>query len=73
MMCYVKKLKRYPTIDLSSCSDCRGCIEIAPTVFRNNSATGIMEVIESNTYPDDLVDEAIKNCPKDCISWDNGL
>ena len=72
-MCYVKKLKRFPTIDLNRCSDCRGCIEIGPKVFRYNSATGMMEVIESISYPDDLIDEAIKNCPKDCISWDNVL
>ena len=70
-MCVVKKLKRFPTIDLSCCSDCRGCIEIAPAVFRYNSAMGIMEIVESRNYPGELVDEAIKNCPKDCICWDN--
>lgn len=57
-------------IDLSRCSDCRGCIEIAPQVFRYNSAMGIMEVVENNHYPDGLIDEAIKNCPKDCIYWE---
>jgi ferredoxin len=31
---------------------------------------GIMEVIDFQVYPDDLVEEAIKNCPKDCIIWD---
>lgn len=63
-------MKRYPSIDLGLCSDCRGCIEIAPQVFRYNPATGLMEVIELVEYPEDLVDEAIKNCPEDCISWD---
>lgn len=29
-----------------------------------------MEVIERAEYPDDLVDEAIKNCPEDCIDWE---
>ncbi|PHR30696.1 MAG: ferredoxin [Desulfotalea sp.] len=59
----------FPEIDLSQCSDCRGCIEIAPQVFRYNSATGLMEVVDCPFYPEDLVDEAISNCPKDCICW----
>lgn len=71
-MCVKKKKAAFPVIDLSSCSDCRGCIEVAPRVFRYNSAMGIMEVIECRSYPQDLVDEAIKNCPKDCIYWDQG-
>jgi ferredoxin len=29
-----------------------------------------MEVIVMATYPVDLVDEAIKNCPEDCIFWE---
>jgi ferredoxin len=63
-------MKRYPCINLGLCSDCRGCIEIAPLVFKYNQATGLMEVIELDEYPADLVDEAIKNCPEDCIFWE---
>ncbi len=63
-------MKRRPIIDLGLCSDCRGCIEIAPRVFRYNSATGMMEVVELAEYPVDLVNEAIKNCPEDCIFWE---
>ena len=59
-----------PVIDLGSCTECAGCIEIAPTVFCYNSATGMMEVMELERYPEELVDEAIKNCPEDCISWE---
>jgi ferredoxin len=29
-----------------------------------------MEVIELAEYPRALVDEAIKNCPEDCIVWE---
>ena len=61
---------KYPSIDLGLCSDCRGCIEIAPQVFRYNPATGLMEIIELNEYPVDLVEEAMKNCPEDCINWE---
>jgi len=59
-----------PSIDLGLCSECRGCIEIAPQVFRYNPATGLMEIIELDEYPVDLVEEAIKNCPEDCIKWE---
>lgn len=69
-MCVVKKQRTFPTIDLSRCSTCGGCIEVAPDVFRYNAAMGIMEVIELVVYPVEVVDEAIKNCPKDCIVWD---
>lgn len=64
-----KSMPRYPSIDLGRCSYCRGCVEIAPSVFRYNPATALMEVIELVDYPRDLVEEAIKNCPEDCISW----
>jgi ferredoxin len=63
-------MKQYPVIDLGLCSDCRGCIEIAPRIFQHNPATGLMEVIECVEYPAALVDEAIKNCPEDCIFWE---
>lgn len=63
-------MKQYPAIDLGRCSDCRGCIEIAPSVFQHNPATGLMEVVELVEYPVALVDEAIKNCPEDCIFWE---
>ena len=63
-------IKKYPCIDLGRCSECKGCIEIAPMVFRFNGSTGMMEVIEDDCYPEELVNEARKNCPEDCISWE---
>lgn len=64
-------MKLYPAIDLGMCSYCRGCVEIAPQVFFYNEETGLMEVVALSEYPVDLVDEAIKNCPEDCISWES--
>jgi ferredoxin len=69
----IELMNRFPTIDLGRCTECKGCIEIAPEVFRYNTSTGMMEVIELAYYPEDLVDEAIKNCPEDCISWESGV
>lgn len=56
-------------IDIGLCSLCKGCVEVAPGVFRYNSVIHMMEVADLDEYPRELVDEAIKNCPEDCISW----
>lgn len=66
----MKIRKTFPVIDLGHCSDCQGCIEVAPDVFRYNSATGKMEVIDLAEYQRDVVEEAMKNCPKNCILWE---
>ena len=58
-----------PAIDLSECILCGICVDICPAVFKMNDA-GFIEIIQSDTYPEDEVDEAIKNCPADCIHWD---
>ena len=62
--------KSFPVVDLGRCSRCEGCLELAPEVFRYNRETGCIEVIDLPEYPRDKVDEAIKNCPEDCISWE---
>lgn len=62
--------KMYPVIDPGCCNLCEGCVEIAPDIFWFNRETGLVEVVDHPSYPKDLVDEAIKNCPEDCISWE---
>jgi ferredoxin len=61
--------KAFPVIDLGRCNVCEGCVEIAPEVFRYNRETGMIEVIDLPEYPVEKVNEAIKTCPQDCISW----
>jgi ferredoxin len=63
-------MMKIPVIDLSQCDDCEACIEICPSVFRCNDA-GYIEVVDVAEYPEDEVDEAIKNCPADCIAWED--
>jgi len=58
-----------PAVELGDCILCGICIEVAPSVFKLSSA-GYIEVSDLPVYPDTEVDEAIKNCPADCISWD---
>ncbi|NNG01186.1 MAG: ferredoxin [Desulfobacteraceae bacterium] len=58
-----------PMVDMASCTLCLGCVEMAPEVFSENDA-GYIEVADLDDYPQDAVNEAIKYCPEDCISWE---
>ena len=62
-------LMKRPVIDLSDCILCGVCQDVCPEVFRL-SAAGYIEVVEMPDYPRSRVDEAIKNCPADCIVWE---
>lgn len=64
-------MKRILVIDIGRCSECMGCVEIAPDIFRYNEATGCMEVVDFSQYPEEIIWEAVKNCPKDCIHWED--
>ncbi|MBU1181683.1 MAG: ferredoxin [Pseudomonadota bacterium] len=57
-----------PVVELGDCILCGICIEVSPSVFKLSSA-GYIEVSELLSYTEMDVDEAIKNCPADCISW----
>ena len=61
---------RIPVVDIGVCTKCGGCIEVAPEVFSINPAAGYIEVLELDHYPEQEVDEAIKICPVDCITWE---
>ena len=63
-------MKKNPVIDLADCTDCESCVEICPAVFRKNRETGCIEVVDLEDYPEECVQEAIKMCPADCISWE---
>ena len=60
-----------PVVDIGSCTLCMGCVEVCPDVFQMNDA-GYIAVVEMDIYPREAVDEAIKYCPEDCISWEDG-
>lgn len=57
-----------PNVELSDCTRCGVCIEACPSVFRMNDA-GFIEIIDLSGYPEPDVNDAIKNCPEDCIDW----
>ena len=60
---------KHPVIELSECILCGVCEEVCPDVFILNEA-GFMTVADLDHYPEPEVDEAIKNCPTDCIRWE---
>jgi len=60
---------KIPVIELGECVDCDACIEVCPALFRRNDA-GYIEVIEPPEYLEEELEEAIKNCPADRISWE---
>jgi ferredoxin len=64
----LKNVVKIPVVELSQCNLCEVCVEVCPVVFKLNEA-GYIEVAELSVYPPAEVDEAIKNCPSDCIYW----
>ena len=60
---------KIPVVDLSECILCGVCQDVCPQVFRLNDA-GFVEVADLSDYPEAEVDEAVRNCPTDCISWE---
>lgn len=57
-----------PVVDLSDCIRCGVCVDVCPEVFELTD-TGFIQVLERSSYPEPCVEEAIRNCPDDCISW----
>lgn len=62
-----------PVIDISECVLCDICIEMCPDIFIKNQA-GYIEIAENVPeiiYHDleDDINDVIKNCRGECISW----
>jgi len=69
---YVLKgmIMKTPVVELSDCIHCEVCTNVCPEVFRYSDA-GYVVVADMLSYPEDNVDEAIKNCPARCIRWED--
>lgn len=59
-----------PAVDLGACILCEICVELAPHAFEI-SDSGYVQVRLLDDYQDEDIHEAVKNCPKDCISWED--
>ena len=60
---------KVPIIDLEDCTQCDACVDLCPEIFKKNDL-GLIVVSDLSDYPEEEVDEVIKNCPCDCISWE---
>ena len=47
-----------------------GCVEIAPDVFVYTENLGMIQVVDHTDYCGKGVEEALRLCPVDCITWD---
>lgn len=59
-----------PVLDMACCTLCEGCLDLAPEVFSMNPAGDYIEVAELEAYPEDRVQEAMNDCPRNCIAWE---
>jgi ferredoxin len=63
-------MKRGLYIDQEKCIGCDLCAEIAPKVFTLNNE-GVPEVIDPTGDEESKIQEAINECPAECIGWED--
>jgi ferredoxin len=63
-------LAKRVSIDKDECIGCGSCEDICPEVFRLNEETEKSEVIKPEGGPEDLIEQAMAECPMSCIYWD---
>jgi ferredoxin len=58
-------------IDEDECIGCGSCQEICPEVFQLNEETEKSKVIKPQGGPENLIEEAMGECPMSCIYWED--
>ena len=61
-------MAKMPVVNQNECISCGVCVEMCPEVFQLNNAN-LSEVINPEGAPEAKIQEAIDNCPVQCISW----
>ena len=64
-------MSRRVYIDKEECIGCGSCHDICPEVFEVNEEIEKARVIKSEGGPEDLILEAMGECPMSCIFWDD--
>jgi ferredoxin len=64
--------KRIPVIDTDACIACGNCEAVCPEVFRLREDLNYSEVVNPFGAPEDRIQDAIDQCPAQCISWQAG-
>jgi len=62
-------MAKKPVIDQAICIGCELCVGTVPDVFRMNEQN-VAEVFEPFGASEELIQEAIDNCPVNCINWE---
>jgi len=63
-------MARTPVVDQQVCISCNLCVDLVPEVFRLNS-DGVAEVYNAAGAGEDRIQDAIDNCPVNCIAWED--
>ena len=58
-----------PQVNRADCIHCGGCEEICPKVFQVNHSLGFALIINPRGASALLIQEAMNNCPVQCIQW----
>jgi ferredoxin len=61
--------KKIPVIDTDACIACGNCEALCPEVFHLNENLGHSEVIDPFGASEDRIQDAIDQCPAQCIAW----
>jgi ferredoxin len=64
-----KTMAKKPYIDQEICIGCELCVGTAPEVFRMNDEN-LAEVFDPFGAPEEMIEEAMDNCPVNCIHWE---
>lgn len=62
-------MARHIVIDEDECEGCESCVELCPDVFEFDEDSEKARVIAPESE-DECVEEAMDNCPVDCIRWE---
>lgn len=61
-------MAKIPYVDQEECTGCGLCEDTCPGVFRLNE-DGVAEVYNPEGASEEEIQEAIDNCPVECIHW----
>jgi ferredoxin len=61
-----------PYVIRADCIHCGACAEICPGVFQVNKALGFALVLNPRGASPLLIQEAIDQCPVQCLQWRTG-
>ena len=64
-------MSRKVVIDQDECIGCGSCQEICPEVFELDEEIEKSYVIKPEGGPEDLIGQAMGECPMSCIYWED--